>query len=148
MTTSAIRVPPDRDLALDIANAAREGCAAGLASARSARPLVLEASNASLCGPKCAALKARLLDAIDSWAPIVLLDVRRVSWADARGLGLLVAIRRRASQRGVRFVVVAASEEFRVLLATSKLDTVIEQAESVGECVGPMTEVLYGGGEW
>ena len=83
-------------------------------------------------------------DLVGSDAPRVVFDLHGVTFMDARGLGLMVAIQRRALASGVRVRLAAPSRSVRRVLMLTGCDPVFETFESLREAVsapvGPAPE--------
>jgi anti-anti-sigma factor len=56
----------------------------------------------------------------------VVLDLARVTAVDARGLGLLLDLRRQTESRGIAFKLMNAGESVRRVLEVTRLDSVFE----------------------
>jgi anti-anti-sigma factor len=70
-------------------------------------------------------IRQLLHDAVDDGAGDLVLDLSQVELADASGLGLLVAVHRRAGRNGRRLVLVAVPGRMGRALAMTRLHRVL-----------------------
>jgi anti-sigma B factor antagonist len=68
-------------------------------------------------------------------APVVVLDLRRLSFMDSTGLRIVVGADARARDRGGRLVVVRGPEPVRRVFRITRLDDRLEQVDDPAELV-------------
>src|SRR5215210_196243 len=56
----------------------------------------------------------------------IILDLARVTMVDAHGLGVMLKLRERAQEKGIRFELMNVSERLSRVLQITRLDTVFE----------------------
>jgi anti-sigma B factor antagonist len=78
-------------------------------------------------------LEGRLAEDNVRQAPVLVLDLRRLSFTDSSGLRVIFAARNEAHERGQRFAITESTEQVRRLLAVTHLADQFETVASPEE---------------
>jgi anti-sigma B factor antagonist len=80
-------------------------------------------------------IRAALLEMIDEKPKRLVVDMSRVPYVDSSGIAALILARQSLDENGGRFILAAAQEPVRLILATARLDQYFEMAPTIDDAL-------------
>jgi anti-sigma B factor antagonist len=91
-------------------------------------PTVLEVEQETIDANNAWDLRPKLLEAVYNHGPVVHVDLRRVSFIDSSGLGMLVGVLKEAREANGQIRLMNAGREVRRILQVTGLEALFEMA--------------------